>query len=125
MNNKKKAILAIIFHTLVAVLGLILLSILRIQFFYYNGEFSQLIFYGVVLIYYSFLTLSLALIFCKYGIIWTSPWKHAMQGGEYSWWIEEEKESDIFWRIVVLQLVFFICLLIAGIALIIIGMSLI
>jgi len=124
MNKKKKVIYALILHTIIAILSFFILSYFRYEFFFLKGVFFQLIIFGIYLIFLFFLLVSMVYIFYRYGLIFSSPWKNAMWGGDYSWWIEEELNSEVFWRSVLTQLVISICFLIVGMALIIIALYL-
>ena len=120
MNNKKKVKIAIVIHSLFFIICSTLLSFFRFNFYYKNSDFSEIIVIGVYLIFFSVVIASLVYISNRYGVILMTPWRHVMQGGEYSWWVEQEIETDIFWRIVILGIVFSVSFLILGIAFIII-----
>jgi len=119
IDKKKKVKKLIIIYFIVSLFIFIFLEFFS-SFYFDIIQFSELLFIGIFLIFISLLSFLINFVFYKYGIIFDSPWRNAAKGGEYSWWIEEEIETEVYWRTFLTSLVISISLLIIGISLIII-----
>ena len=116
MDRKRRFIFDTIKYSIIVIALFFICQYFISSIFDNSVENYDFLYFGVMLIFMSFLFMPPTYLSYKYGLIHSFPWINSAWGGDYSWWIDEEIDTDAFWRILLLSIVAIIFLLVVGFA---------
>lgn len=120
LEKKRGTILAAFICALIGAVGVLLLPLVNNLAIGFENELRDLIILGYILIVMGVLFFVTAYASFRIGAMWDFPWRHALRGADYSWWLEEKDQTDVFWRSIIILIVVSIVFFILGISFIVI-----
>jgi len=112
LEKKKGTILTIFICALIGAVGVLLLPLFNNLTIGFDRELRDLMIWGYEFIVLGVISFVAAYASFRIGAFWDFPWRHALIGADYSWWLEEKDQSDVFWRsiiiLIIVSIVFFI-----------------
>jgi len=122
MDRKKKVTYSSIKFFIISNIIFLIVFYILVNFFELKLANSDLFIGGFIFVSISIAVLPFIYISYKHRLIFIYPWYHTLWGGEYSWWIDGEIETDVFWRSILLSIAGSIFFFILGISFIMLSL---